>query len=113
VGESLDTSSHTTWAYQAPEIQSVTARAVYVEGRTSRDTGVVEVTVESSGDTRAFRLESQEQEVSRQSRFTTFQIDLPTGSQTVRVMPLSQYAPPTEGMSSGATAQTQVTVVGT
>lgn len=113
VGESLDTSSHTTWAYQAPEITSVSAEPVHVAGRTSAESGVVEVTVVSSGDTRAFRLESQDQEIARQGNSTTFKIDLPTGSQTIRVMPLSQFNPPTDGMSTGATVQTQVTVAGT
>ena len=111
VGESLETSSHTTWAYQAPQIADVTAEPVYRD-HTTRDTGVVKVTVESSSDTRAFRLENPSQEITRTGRFTTFEIDLPTGSQTVRVMPLSQFSPPTEGMSSGETRQAQVTVAG-
>lgn len=112
VGESPDTSRHTTWAYQAPEISSVSAEPVYVEGRTSRDNAVVLVTVRSSRDTRAFRIEGQDHEVSRTGERTTFEINVAPGPQTIRVMPLSQFDPPTDGMSSGATVQAQVTAAG-
>lgn len=112
VGESLDTSSHTTWAYQAPEIMSVTAESVYVAGETTTSRGFANVTVQSSSDTRAFRIEGQNNEQARTGASTTFRIPLEPGNRTIRVMPLSQFQPPTEGMSTGSTVETQVTVVG-
>lgn len=112
VGESADTSAHTTWAYQAPEITSISAESTYVPGETTTTRGFANVTVVSSADTRAFRVEGRNQEEARSGQTTTFRIPVEPGNRTIRVMPLSQFEPPTEGMSTGSTAETHVVVIG-
>lgn len=112
VGESLDSSAHTTWAYQAPKIESVTAVPVYRAGVTSANSGVVEVSITSSADTRAFQVGDANQEKQRQGNVTTFEMTLPVGAQNLRVVPLSQFQPPTTGSAQGDTKYASVTVAG-
>lgn len=112
VGESLDSSAHTTWAYQPPEISSLTAEPIYQAAQTSVTQGVVRASVTAGSDTRAFLIVNTGETVTRTSGTTTFEARLEVGRRQLQVIPLSQYSPPLSGDSQGAATSTEVTVAG-
>jgi hypothetical protein len=109
VGESVDTSAVTSWAYQAPEVRQATAEPVYEAGRTTQSTAVVELELRGSDDTRAFRLVERNQTIDRNGAVTTQRLDVSPGAQNFTVIPISRFEPPIAGSSDGA--QTVVSVV--
>jgi hypothetical protein len=112
VGESLDTSPHESWAYQAPTIVSVTADSVYAPGTTTEGTGAVTASVESSDDTLSFTVVNSGASFSRTGTVTTFTTGLPVGPRVLQVTPISKFTPPIPGGNAGATSSVAVTVVG-
>lgn len=112
VGESLDTTGHETWAYQAPVITSLTATSPYVPGTTTTASGAVEVTVESSDDTLSFQVVNSGATFPRTGPSTTFTASLPVGATVLQVTPISKFSPPIAGGNSGAVATFPLTVIG-
>lgn len=112
VGESLDTSAVTTWAYQSPGIGRVTAIPVYERNRTTTSNAVVELQIESSDDTRQLRIEQVWKTIDRTGPVTTVRLDLRPGSQLLTVVPISVYEPPIAGSSDGASANVAVSAAG-
>ncbi|WP_084038539.1 Ig-like domain-containing protein [Demequina sp. NBRC 110053] len=112
VGESLDSTPHTTWAYESPEISSVTAAPVYRPTTTSATQGAVEVTVQSSSDTRSFTVSGTDRTIQRSGASTTFEIALPVGPQVIQVVPVSGFRPPTSTDNLGQAKNASVTVAG-
>ncbi len=112
VGESLDTTAVTTWAYKAPEIASVTATTKYDAVQTTLTKGMVEVQVDSTEDTTAFRVVNTNQTIGRTGAVTTFPVILDVGSQLLEVIPISKFEPPLTGSNQGASRTASVTVIG-
>lgn len=112
VGESVDTSAVTSWAYQAPEVRSATAEPVYEVGRTSQSNAVVELKLRGSDDTRAFRLVERNQTVERTGDVTTTRLDTAPGPQNFTIVPISRFEPPIAGSSDGTSAVASVTAAG-
>lgn len=113
VGESADTAPVATWSYLAPQITSLAAAPVAVSGRTTASTGVVELSIAAAADALSFRVLETGTTIPRTGAVTTARIDLPAGATaTVRVVPISRFAPPTGGGPDGATATVSVLVAG-
>lgn len=113
VGESADTSALTTWAYQAPSIDAVTAEPVYDAARTTTTTGRVTVQVTAGSDVRAFAIDGQPQAFDRTGATTTVTIDMPVGQQVVKVTPASRFLPPLGAQdANGTSGVTTVLVAG-
>ncbi|KQQ92854.1 hypothetical protein ASF62_13700 [Leifsonia sp. Leaf325] len=102
VGESGDTSSVTTWAYEAPRIGEASAVPVYVDGRTAPNNAVIELSVASSDDTQAFRIVERDQTITRSGRTTTERLDVTPGPQVLTIVPISRFQPPISGSTDGA-----------
>ncbi len=111
VGESLDTTALTTWAYEHPTITSVTAVPEYDPTLVGTSQGKVVVTVVSSPDTAAFRVENAGTH-DRDDATTIFSVTLDVGPKTLRVFPISDFQPPIGSGNEGAVATASVTVVG-
>lgn len=113
VGSSTPTSAHTTWAYAAPEISGATAEPVYRPGVTTTSQGVASLSITAGDDAASFRIEGSGQVIPRSGATTTVDVTLPPGSQTITIVPVSQFQPPTGGGSNeGGAAQASVTVAG-
>ncbi|WNM26918.1 Ig-like domain-containing protein [Demequina capsici] len=112
VGESLDTSAVTTWAYDAPTVDAVTAVPVYDATRTTQQNGAVALSITADDDVAGFQIVGQAATVTRTGTVTTTQLVLPVGNRTIQVVPLSRFAPPLTGSSQGATASADVVVAG-
>ncbi|MGV8886053.1 MAG: Ig-like domain-containing protein [Microbacteriaceae bacterium] len=113
VGESLDTTPHTTWSYRSPVITSLTAEPAYDPDRTTQNAGVVDLTIVSADDTLRFMIVNTNETVDRVSATTTRSITLAPGAREVQVIPVSQYSPPIGDPSSdGAVKRANVTVAG-
>ena len=112
VGESGDTSAVTTWAYEAPRIGNATAVPVYQEGRTAANNAVVELSVDSSDDTKAFRIVERNQTIDRQGATTTERIDLAPGPQVLTIVPISRFQPPLSGPADGSSVTVTVDAAG-
>ncbi|MDN4471491.1 Ig-like domain-containing protein [Demequina zhanjiangensis] len=112
IGESLDTSPVTTWAYEAPTVESLTADPVYRASRTTEDRGVVSLTIGADDDVEGYLVVATEQVIARTGALTTAEILLPVGAQQLAIVPLSRYAPPTTGTNEGSASTTGVTVAG-
>lgn len=114
VGTSAATSAHTTWAYAAPVVSNASAAPVYRAGVTDRSRGVAALSVAASDDARAFRIEETGQVIERTGATTTADITLSPGAQTLTLVPISQFQPPTgQGGNEGGAFRTSVTVAGT
>jgi hypothetical protein len=114
VGTSAATSAHTTWAYAAPVVSNASAAPVYRPGVTERGRGVAALSVAASDDARAFRIEETGQVIERTGATTTADITLSPGAQTLTLVPISQFQPPTgDGGNEGGAFRTTVTVAGT
>lgn len=113
VGTSGPTSAHTSWAYAAPVVSNATATPVYRPGGSDRGRGVVALSISASDDARSFRIEETGQVIDRTGPTTTAEISLAPGAQTLTIVPISQFQPPTGGGSNeGGAFQTSVTVAG-
>ncbi|MGN6274110.1 MAG: Ig-like domain-containing protein [Protaetiibacter sp.] len=112
VGESLDTTAVTTWAYQPPVASGLTATPVFDASITSDVKGAVEVSVASAADTAGFRVLNTGQYVARSGATTVFGIQLDVGPRTVQLVPVSRFQPPTTGGSDGEQLSTAVQVAG-
>ena len=114
VGTSASTSPHTSWAYAAPVVSNASATPVYRPGVTDRGRGVVALTIEGSDDARAFRVEETGQVIERSGAATTAEVALTPGAQTLTIVPISQFQPPTgAGSNEGSAVATTVTAAGT
>ncbi|QMU97063.1 hypothetical protein FVO59_07375 [Microbacterium esteraromaticum] len=112
VGTSPATSPHTSWAYAAPEITNATATSVYRSGNDS-GRGVVELTISSGADARAFRVAETRDVIERTGAVTTAEIRLSPGSQNLTLVPISQFQPPAgDGGNEGGAYRISVTVAG-
>lgn len=113
VGTSPSTTPHTSWAYSAPVVSNVTATPVYRPGVTERGRGVVELSIASSDDARAFRVEETGEVINRSGSTTTAEIILSPGAQPLTLVPISQFQPPNgDGGNEGGAFQTSVTAAG-
>ena len=112
VGESLDTTPVTTWAYRPPTASNLTATPVYDPAVTSDVKGAVEVSVASADDTAGFRVVNTGQYVPRTGATTVFDIQLDVGPRTVQLIPVSRFQPPTTGGSDGDQLSASVLVAG-
>jgi len=110
VGNSGDTTAATTNAYRAPEIASLTATPIYVQGTTSQTQGVVNLTIVGGADARSYRIVGSSQPAFG-GPFPK-PVTLPTGSQNIQVIPISQYSPPLTGSNEGTVASVSVDVAG-
>ncbi|PRB17303.1 Ig-like domain-containing protein [Microbacterium sp. MYb62] len=114
VGTSAATSPHTSWAYAAPVVSNASAAPVYRPGVTERGQGVVALSISASDDAQAFRIEENGQVIPRTGATTSADIALSPGAQTLTLVPISQFQPPTgEGGNEGGAFRTSVTAAGT
>ncbi|WP_157432217.1 Ig-like domain-containing protein [Agromyces italicus] len=113
VGTSSPTNAVTTWSYSAPSVGGVSLTPVYREGTTSPSAGVVELVVTAKADARAFRVVETGQTIDRRGQETRADLVLAPGPQTVTLVPISVFEPPTgRGGSEGGSVSTPVTVAG-
>lgn len=114
VGASAPTSAHTSWAYAAPTVSNATAAPIYVAGTTDRNRAAVRLSIDAPDDARSFRVEETGQVIDRTGGTTTAQLTLAPGPQTLTIVPISQFQPPTgDGGNEGGAFRTQVTAAGT
>ncbi|MFF2388762.1 Ig-like domain-containing protein [Agromyces sp. NPDC058104] len=113
VGSSSPTSSVTTWSYESPSIGGVKLTPVFRQGTTSPSAGVVELVVTAKPDARAFRVVETGQVIDRRGQETRTDLVLTPGPQTITLVPISIFEPPTgRGGNEGGSAATPVTVAG-
>jgi hypothetical protein len=113
VGSSAPTSTVTTWSYEAPSVDGVTATPVYRVGRTTQQNGVVALVVTADADVRSFRIAETGEEFARTGQQTSIALDRAPGPQNITVVPISVYEPPTgRGGNEGGSSVTPVTVAG-
>lgn len=112
VGTSAATSAHTSWAYEAPVISKATATPVYRQGGNDRGRGVVSLAITAASDARAFRVAETGDVIPRTGATTTAELTLAPGAQTITLVPVSQFQPPTGGGNEGAAYPVSVTVAG-
>lgn len=113
VGSSAPTSAHTSWAYAPPEVTSVTATPVYRPGVTDTTRGVAALTIASSNDAASFRVQETGEVIRRQGATTTADIVLSPGGQSVTIVPISQFQPPSGNIGNeGGAYSTSVQVAG-
>ncbi|MEE2815590.1 MAG: hypothetical protein VYC96_07940, partial [Actinomycetota bacterium] len=112
VGTSAVTSAHTSWAYEAPVNPNATATPVYRHGGNDRGRGVVSLAITAANDARAFRVAETGDVIARTGATTTAELKLAPGAQTITLVPVSQFQPPTGGGNEGASYPVSVTVAG-
>jgi len=113
IGESLDTTTVTSWAYQAPEITAISASTVYDSVRTTQAQGVVTVTVDGPDDIDHFVVDNNGTTIARTGASSQGNTTIPVGNQIVSVTPVSRFQPPISGDNRGASATVAVVVEGT
>jgi hypothetical protein len=113
VGSSAPTSPHTSWAYAPPEVSSAAATPVYRAGVTDASRGVAEVTISASPDAASFRIQETGQVINRNGTTTKADVVLAPGAQTITVVPISQFQPPSGDIGNeGGAVSTSVQVAG-
>ncbi len=112
VGTSASTSPHTSWAYAAPVVANATATPEYRPGVSDRGRGAVRVSIDAADDAVSFRIEETGEVINRTGATTTADIALSPGAQTLTIVPISQFQPPTGGGNEGGGFRTSVTVAG-
>ena len=117
VGDSLDTTAHTTWSYQPPVVTAVAAAPFYDATRTTKDLGTVTLDITSSADTQSFTIENTthtftQPGVGRTGDITHHTIQIGVGVQDLRITPISIFKPPIGTGNAGAAAPVAVTVAG-
>ena len=108
VGNSSDTTPVKTNAYKAPKITSLSASPIYDPAQTTDTIGRVDLTISASSDSASFRVNGQVLTNDGLVKHLT----MPVGSQSIDVIPISQFAPPISGSNEGATTSTTVLVAG-
>ncbi len=96
VGESLDTTPHTTSAYKKPVVQDATAEPVYRPGVTEQNVGVVSLSITADDDAQTYRVTEggNSMTITRTGTVTTADIRLSPGGHTLEIVPISRYSPP-------------------
>ncbi|MFF1540370.1 Ig-like domain-containing protein [Microbacterium sp. NPDC058269] len=113
VGTSASTSPHTSWAYAAPVVSNATASPVYRPGTSDRGRGAVALSIDATDDALSFRIEETGEVINRNGATTSADIVLTPGAQTITIVPISQFQPPTGGGNEGGGFRTSVTAAGT
>ncbi|KJL21469.1 hypothetical protein RN51_02490 [Microbacterium oxydans] len=113
VGTSASTSPHTSWAYAAPVVSNATASPVYRPAVSDRGRAAVALSIDATDDALSFRIEETGQVINRNGATTTADIVLTPGAQTITIVPISQFQPPTGGGNEGGGFRTSVTAAGT
>lgn len=113
VGSSAPTSPHTSWAYAAPVVSNVTAAPVYRPGVSERGRGAVALSISAGDDARSFQIEETGEVINRTGATTSADIVLTPGAQTITIVPISQFQPPTGGGGESRGFRTSVTAAGT
>jgi len=117
IGESLDTTAHTTHSYQKPAIIGTpTATPVYRPGVTAQNTGVVSLSITAADDAQAFRIlvdGNPLTTISRTGNTTTADLNLQPGARQLQIIPISRYSPPTSGTNEGDTVTVTAQPAGT
>jgi hypothetical protein len=104
VGDSADTTGHTTHAYAKPQITSRSVESVYRFGTTNASTGVVVLSVTADDDAQAFRVlvnGTPHSTISRTGSTTTADLSLQPGSRVLEIVPISRFSPPIPGSNEG------------
>lgn len=104
VGESPDTTSHTTHAYAKPQITARSVQSVYRAGTTNATTGVVALSVTATDDAQAFRVLVNgvpHSTISRTGSTTTADLSLQPGARLLEIVPISRFSPPIPGSNEG------------
>lgn len=113
VGSSAATSAHTSWAYAAPAVSAASAVPVYRAGITNASRGVASLSISAADDASSFRIEETGEVIARTGATTTADVVLPPGPQTITIVPVSQFQPPTEGADNeGGAYRVTTTVAG-
>lgn len=112
VGESLDTTPVTSWAYQAPVVTSLSASTVYDAVRTNAAQGVVAVTVDGADDIDHFVVDNSGATIARTGTSSQGNTTMPVGNQIITVTPVSRFQPPMSGDNRGTSATVAVVVEG-
>lgn len=111
VGNSGDTTSVKTNAYQAPKINSITTAAKYVPGTTTTGAGVMTVTIVAGTDVSSGRVLNTNQTIPA-GQATDITLS-PLGGTTLQIVPISKFTPPLAGSNEGSIESKSITVVGT
>jgi hypothetical protein len=104
VGESLDTTSHTTHAYAKPQITDLSVESVFRAETTNPSTGVVALSITAGDDAQAYRVlvgGTPFTTISRTGGTTTADLNLQPGSRLLEVVPISRFSPPISGSNEG------------
>ena len=112
VGESLDTTPVTSWAYQAPVITALSASTVYDPVRTNTGQGVVTVSVGGANDIDHFTIDNNGSTIARTGASSQGNTTMPVGNQIITVTPVSRFQPPIAGDNLGASTTVAVVVEG-
>ncbi len=112
VGESLDTTPVTTWAYLAPAITTLTASNVYNPTHTNGGQGMVTLSVAGGEDIDYFMVDNNSTTIDRTGATSQADTALPVGNQIVSVTPVSKFRPPISGDNKGAASTVAVVVAG-
>ncbi|MGO2746704.1 Ig-like domain-containing protein [Microbacterium sp.] len=114
VGTSPSTTPVTSWAYAAPVVSNATATPVYRAGVTDRYRGVAALSIDSSDDAIAIRVQETGEVINRKPNgATTAEIVLEPGQRSITLVPISQFQPPTgDSGNEGGAFTTSVTVAG-
>ena len=104
VGESPDTTSHTTHSYTKPQITNLSVESVFRAGTTNPSTGVVAISITAGDDAQAYRVlvnGTPLTTISRTGSTTTADLSLQPGSRLLEVIPISRFSPPISGSNEG------------
>lgn len=114
VGASVTTSPHTSWAYAAPVVSNASATPIYRAGVTERGRGVVTLAINAPADARSFRVQETGAVINRTGDTTSTELTLTPGAQTLTIVPISQFQPPTGNTGNeGGAFPVSVTAAGT
>ncbi len=112
VGESLDTTAVTTWAYVAPSVTALTAATAYDPLHTTAGQGVVTLTVGGDNDIDYFVVDNSGATIARTGAISHAETTLPVGNQILSVTPVSKFRPPIAGDNRGSAFTVPVVVAG-
>jgi hypothetical protein len=104
VGDSLDTTAHTTHAYSKPQITGRSVESVYRSGTTNSSIGVVSLSITADDDAQAFRVlvnGTPVTTISRTGSTTTADLSLQPGTRLLEIVPISRFSPPIPGSNEG------------
>ncbi|WP_395638860.1 Ig-like domain-containing protein [Pseudolysinimonas sp.] len=105
VGESLDTTGHTTSSYAKPQVTDLEAESVYRAGNvTTATTGIVSLSITAAQDAQAYRVlvnGAPHSTITRTGTTTTADIGFAPGNRLIEVIPISRFSPPIPGSNEG------------